>query len=256
MTGPPIGDKPLHPIDEMDIKVTRTAEGVVYACPRKSALPGTKCDECVCVRMSNYEITQRQMARAFAGYDQEAMIRKFRLAHDENYLYVNLLNRPYRIHRSSGAVTRTDGAETCEAGFNEAMTLYDVLCASQPDCAAAGEFVSINHLVNAAGKPEQSGGLSARQTALFDHREDALSRACEALGGVKWGKGDVAYQLPLFDFLPAAIQFWSSDEEFPASLRLLWDKNVLQFMHFETVWYAAGHLMERLEELTSAPLLT
>lgn len=246
-----LAGQPMHPIDQLEIKVTETEEGTVYECPQKSALKRTVCDYCVCKRMSNYEITKRQMARAFAQYDQEAMIRKFHLSGDGEYLYIRFLNRPYRIHRRSGTVTWSEDGfiSSTEAGFNEAMTLYDVLCNAKENCAPTGEFVHLNHLVNAAGKPEQSGKLTERQTRLFDHREAALARACEKLGGVKYGKGDVAYRLPLFDFLPAALQFWNSDEEFPASLQLLWDKNVLDFMHFETVWYAAGYLLDRLQEL-------
>lgn len=244
-----LAERPMHPVDRLEIKVTETENGTSYTCPQKSALPGTVCDWCVCKRMSNYEITQRKMARAFAEYDQEAMIRKFQLSADGSYLYINFLSRPYRIHRRSGDVTWMDGGNLREAGFNEAMTIYDVLCNSREDCAAGGEFATINHLMKAAGKPEHSGKLTEQQTRLFDHREAALARACEKLGGVKYGKGDVAYRLPLFDFLPAALQFWSSDDEFPASLQLLWDKNILDFMHFETVWYATAHLLDRLQEL-------
>lgn len=202
-------------------------------------------------RVSNYEITKRRMARSFTRYDQAEMIRKFHLAQDEEYLYIRFLNRPYRIHRAEGtAAWSEDGfASSVEAGFNEAMTLYDVLCNAKEGCAPAGEFVSLGCLVNAASKPEQDGSLTGRQARLFDHREAELSRACERLGGVKFGKGDVAYRLPLFDFLPVALQFWNSDDEFPASLRLLWDRNVLDYMHFETAWYAAGHLLDRLQEL-------
>ena len=58
--------------------------------------------------------------------------------------------------------------------------------------------------------------------------------ACEKLGGVPVGKADVGYQLQLFEFLPVRLNFWNSDEEFPASLRLLWDFNLLDFMHYET----------------------
>ncbi|MBD5152363.1 MAG: DUF3786 domain-containing protein [Oscillibacter sp.] len=244
-----LAGRPMHPVDRMEIKVAESENGTVYTCPQKSALPGTVCDWCVCKRMSNYEITQRKMARAFAEYDQEAMIRKFHLSADGSYLYINFLNRPYRIHRRSGDVTWMDGGSLREAGFEDAMTIYDVLCNAREGCAAAGEFASINHLMKAAGKPEQNGVLDARQIRLFDHREQALSQACRALGGTEYGKGDVAYRLPLFDFLPAAVQFWSSDDEFPASLQLLWDKNILDFMHFETVWYAAGYLLDRLQEL-------
>jgi len=249
-----LAGRPIHPVDQLGIKVSETENGTVYECPQKSTLQNTACDYCVCKRMSNYEITKRQMARAFAQYDHEAMIRRFRLTGDAEFLYVRFLSRLYRLDRHSGAVVWSeDGfATSVEADFREAMTLYDVLCNAREDGVPAGEFVNISHLVNAASKPETSGKLTARQTRLFDHREAELSWACEQLGGTKYGKGDVAYRLPLFDFLPVALQFWNSDDEFPASLHLLWDKNIIQFMHFETVWYAAGHLLDRLQELVES----
>jgi len=44
------------------------------------------------------------------------------------------------------------------------------------------------------------------------------------------------------------IQYWNSDEEFPASLQLMWDKNVLQYMRYETTWFAAMHVLNRVKE--------
>lgn len=199
-------------------------------------------------RVSNYELTKRRMAAEFAKYDQAEMLRKFRLDSDGDYLYLRFLSRPYRVHRREGTVSWSeDGFRTAvEAGFNEAMTLYDVLCCSKPDCAPAGELVNLRSL----GRVGTIGtGSPLRPAGCFDGRERELARACERLGGTRYGKGDVACRLPLFDFLPVAVQFWSADEDFPSSLELLWDKNILDFMHYETVWYAAGHLLARLREL-------
>ena len=72
-----------------------------------------------------------------------------------------------------------------------------------------------------------------------------------SVGGALLARGDVAYQLNLFDFLPVSIAFWHSDEEFPASLQILVDRNILDFMHYETAMFALSHLMECLEALCS-----
>ncbi|MDE7245935.1 MAG: DUF3786 domain-containing protein [Oscillospiraceae bacterium] len=244
-----VAGRPMHPIEQLDIKATETGDGIVYECPEKSTLKKTVCDYCVCKRMSNYEITKRQMARAFAQYDQEKMAQKFHLDGDKDYLYIRCLNRTYQIRRTDGTVTWEENGIVREAGFNETMTFYDLLCNAKDGCSLSGEFTAIGNLVNAANNPGSGGSLTARQTRLFDHRETELSRACEQLGGVPCGKGDVAYRLPLFDFMPVILQFWNSDDEFPASLQVLWDKNTTDFMHFETVWYALGHLLDRLQEL-------
>lgn len=200
---------------------------------------------------SNYEITQRQMESAFAGYDQDAMIRKFRIRHDTQYLYLRFLRRDYRIDRGSGVAEWSDDGfvTTTAAGFNEAMTFYDLLCNAKENCRTAGSFVNMKSLSAIKGSSASVGSSYYDQTAqLFDHKDAALRSACRRLGGVEMSRGDVAYQIPLFDFLPCVFQFWNSDEEFPASIALFWDKNILDFMHYETVWYAASHLLERIRE--------
>ena len=59
----------------------------------------------------------------------------------------------------------------------------------------------------------------------------------------------MAYRLPLFDFLPVILQFWDSDEEFEPVLKIMWDENLLDYMHYETSYLALGHLWKRMEEL-------
>lgn len=48
--------------------------------------------------------------------------------------------------------------------------------------------------------------------------------------------------------VPVWVQFWHSDEEFAPRLRYLWDENALQFIRYETMWYAVGLLLERIKE--------
>lgn len=73
------------------------------------------------------------MAKVFLKYDRETMIKKFDLSYDENFLYLVCLNRNYRISCQTGQVSWSeDGFRTEEsAGYNEAMTIYDVLCSSK-----------------------------------------------------------------------------------------------------------------------------
>ena len=49
--------------------------------------------------MSNYETMKDRMSSHFLEYDQEKMIRKFALDHDEKYLYIFFVGRKYRINR-------------------------------------------------------------------------------------------------------------------------------------------------------------
>ena len=87
-----------------------------------------------------------------------------------------------------------------------------------------------------------------RSAAFLDEHFHGLAAACEALGGVPEGRGDAAYRIPMFPFLPIQFAFWRADEEFPPEIKIFWDTNVLDFLHYETLWFAAGHLLKRLEE--------
>ena len=202
-------------------------------------------------RISNYEITKRRVQGDFLKYDQEKMIRKFNLQSDENYLYIKFIGHLYRIDRKTGYLEWSEnGFVTCEEGdFNEALTIYDLLCDSKENCQASGDYINLKSLSALQASSKKLGdGLFDGKDKIFDHQNEALCRACENLGGSKVGKGDVAYEIPLFDFLACRIQFWNSDEDFDAQLQVFTDKHILQFMRYETVWYAQSHLMKRLTE--------
>ena len=68
------------------------------------------------------------------------------------------------------------------------------------------------------------------------------------MGGTPLPQGDVAYAIELFDSLSIGIQLWLGDEEFPPSLRFLWDENALMYIRYETMYYARGLLLQRLAE--------
>ena len=206
---------------------------------------------CACKRMSNYEIMKQQMQSEFLKYDQEKMIQKFHLQHDSDYIFMEFLGKRYQIQRKNGKIRWSEDAFVTseEAGYNEAMTIYDVLCYSKEDCYPSGEFVNMKSLSTIQGGSVAVGNSLFNETEKqFDHRDAALANACERLKGIKAGKGDVAYQIPVFDFLPVIFQFWNSDEDFAASLQLLVDKNILDYMHYETVWFAMSHLLSRIKE--------
>lgn len=205
------------------------------------------------MQKSNYEIMRDQMRKQFLQYDQSSMIRKFNLRADSDYLYIRFWNRNYRLGRKTGIVEwSSDGFATCApADYNESMSIYDVLCCSKPDCHLSGNFMPSSSLKGIVHTGFNAGGGSMfrKYTEAFDAvAPEKLADACEALGGKPEGRGDVAYRLQMFDFLPVLFTFWKSDEDFPAEITLFWDENILSFMHYETIWFAAGHLMSRLLE--------
>ena len=199
--------------------------------------------------MNNYEITKKRMQKEFLTYDQKRIIQKFYLHSDGNYIYLKFVNAPYRINRSNGCVEKAGNVSPAwqEAGHNEAMTIYDILCCAKENCRTSGEFVPIQNLSAVQTGAAYAGkGLLDHYVDLFDHREKTLVKALEQLDGIKEKSGDVCYKIPVFGELALLFRFWNSDEEFPASLQILCDKNMLDFMHYETIWFLASYIVERL----------
>jgi len=188
------------------------------------------------------------MEKQFTRYDQNEMIRKFRLPYTKDFLFISFAGERFRIHRSSGKVELCSDAGFSHAGFNESMTIFDVLCCSKPDCHLSGEFTTVTNLPGIAKTSAPGMNLYADTARFFTNRCDDLRLACMKLNGVEQAVGDVSFQIPLFDFLPVVLQFWDADDEFDACLKIMWDKNTLDFLHFESTFYAMSHLLKRLTD--------
>ena len=198
--------------------------------------------------MSNYDLMQSQAQKLFLTYDISPMIKKYGLSEDADFTYIPFLGENFRICRKTGLVERLWGDTAAPAGFEEAMTVYDILCYARPEAALSGEFCSVMQLEGIAKSSNPGGFMLSKFSRRLEGRSDDLRKICESLGGTPYPVGEVAYQIPLFPFLPIVLQFWDGDEDFPGQLMIKWDKNILQYMHFETTFYAAGCLLQRIAD--------
>lgn len=198
--------------------------------------------------VSNYELTRNKMEQEFVRYDQEQMIEKFHLDHTQDHLFITFVGETYRIGRKTGKVELClpDGKGYAHAGFDESMTIFDVLCCSKPGCHLSGQYATVTNLPGIANIAAPGTGSYAGTARIFANKCNELRQACERLHGIPQEVGDVAYLIPLFDFMPVMLQFWDADDEFDAALKIMWDTNTLDFMHFETTFYAANHFLKRL----------
>lgn len=202
------------------------------------------------MRESNYEQTKRAAQQRFLAHDQRSMMEKFGLRADADFLYVRFVARDYRIGRADGVTEWSDDGfcTAREAGFDETLTLFDVLCCAKEGCRLSGRFAA----ARGGAVSEPGSGLFRDEARFLDEHAALLPEALARLGGVPETVGDVAARLPLFEFLPVILQLWRADDEFSADLRFLWDENILDYMRFETTFYAAAHLLVRLREELAA----
>ena len=198
----------------------------------------------------NYEYTKEKIRPEFLKYDQGTMIRRFRLKHDGDYLYLPFVGSEYRIRRQTGEVEKLtgqgDSVRTEPADYSEALSIYDILCYSRSDATLSGRWSLVNSLPG-VGQNSGLGDNSLNHHAQYvDQHPDAYKPACEAIGGKEVPCGDIGYEIPVYPFYPIRLRFYHSDEEFPAQMSVLFDENTLNYMHYETTFYVVGCLMRAI----------
>ena len=195
--------------------------------------------------MDNYEVSRDRAQRYFLSFDQEKLLNTWHLRHNDAFIYTDFLGQGYRICRTTGEVFyHKDGKQ---ADFNVVLSIFDLLCHESREKTVTGRFAPVNSL---KGNAAVGVGTDFHTpfAACIDRNPEVFCRACESLGGTPVHMGDIGYRFPVFANLDVILKFYHSDEDFPASITLLWEENMLQFVYYETVFYIAGALLRQLGE--------
>jgi len=201
--------------------------------------------------MDNYVRALEYARGLFMKWNQEGIIARCRLRHDKDYLYLNFLGEPWRIERASGIPQCISSDAAVNANFSEGLSIYDYLCGEAPFPALSGRFCPVNSLPHVAQSSPSAGDFHQRYADYFQEHIPALQAALDGMGIAPFPQGDIACLFPVFDGFNAVFQFWEGDEEFPPSVRFLWDENSQGYLKFETLYYVMGCFLERLKNRIS-----
>ena len=202
---------------------------------------------------SNYDLQVDIGIKIFLEYDQALLIRKFSLQADESWIYLTYMNIPCRIERATGRIDEKVNGQWIECrNYSTVMTIYDLLCYHKGSTAPAlfHQWCTVGTFV-VTGVTD-TGTFTKKAAALFDGHLEELKTACEKLGGIhekRMAGADLTCRIPVTSFFPVLLQFWEGDDEFLPKLQLMWDRNAISFLHFETTFYLQGDLLERLRNL-------
>lgn len=202
---------------------------------------------------SNYDLQVDIGRRLFLAFDQDQIIRKFRLRADDGWIFLTYLNTPCRVSRTDGRIEELrDGFWHECRSFSTVMTIYDLLCHHRGTHAPvlSGSWCTVGTFIVTG--VSATGIFTHKTAALFDGQPERLALACRQLGGEiqpPMAGADLTCRFAVTPFFPVLLQFWSGDEDFPAQLMLLWDRGSMDYLHFETTFYLQGDLLERLSAL-------
>ena len=181
----------------------------------------------------------------FLRWDQAHMIERFSLEHSDETMFILFYDSKYSIDRKTAQVCRCE--DQSPAGFNEVLSIYDMLCYAKEDACLAGEWRTLSTLDPHSNFGSAASSPYSNVERHFLGKVSQLRAACSALGGTAYSKADVGYRFNAFPWLPTVFQFWDGDEEFMPRLNFLFDANTLSYIHFETAWYVAGHLLDLID---------
>ena len=195
--------------------------------------------------MSNYDHMLEAARQRFLCYDTAQLASRAGIRALADSLCTTFFAQQVRIDCVTGQIT-LDGEA---ADFVQGLSVYDWLCDRRPGAAAANEFCPVGSLPGVFVGGSGLGIVPAKLAQKIHQNPDGFCRACEIMQGQPVSMGDLGYRIEIFPGLPMCLKFYFGDEEFPPSLTLLWDRNILHFVRYETVYYIAGCLQERLLQL-------
>ena len=200
--------------------------------------------------MDNYATMLDAARQHFLEYDIGLLTARNGVTDRSEYLHTRFFAEEVLIHKRTGHITVSGR----EAAFAEGLSIYDWLCDRKADAVAAEEFCTVNSL---PGVLVSGSGLmmrAPRLAVMIDAAPETFQKCCVALEGTAVPFGDLGFRLPVFPDLPMVLKFYFGDGEFAPTMTFLWDRNILRFIRYETVYYIAGCLERRLRQMMSGEI--
>ena len=198
---------------------------------------------------SNYDALCEAWRQKSLNWDYEDRYRALNLpGYGEDILPITYYGVEYGIDRRDGRIRELAHPEK-KMSFNAAMAIYHLFYYSAKQPANSGVWVPFREVKGAAAfDPAFQARELAPFAKAFDGKLPALKEAGTALGFTPIPNSDAGFEALAFDCMPLRFLFWDGDEEFPARANVLFDANITQFTHEETVVLIAEDGLMRLVE--------
>lgn len=202
----------------------------------------------------NYAMVCEKWRKIFLEMDMDELAQRFGLETDSDALYITFFCEKYRLDRRTGMITLVADPEN-RLKFNTLMCIYHLFYYSKPGAKINGTFVPFRQVKGASPfDPAFQRTVLKPLAATFSGHVDLLEDACRQLNGRPIRQGDVGCVIDAFDCVPATVIFWDGDDEFEAQANMLFDADITEFLHKETVVCLASELADHLVRRSGLPL--
>lgn len=205
-------------------------------------------------RSDNYQELCRRWQSIYLAMDRNELKARFNLRADDSAHYITYYQDEYRLDQRDGSLALVSDPDKA-ISFNTAMAIYTLFYYSKPWARVRGEFVPFREVKRAAPfAPAFQRMIVDPFCKAFSGRTELLKAACEALRGRPVSQGGVGAVFHAFDWMPVRMTFWDSDDEFDAQATILFDADITDFLHEESVVCIGADLVRRLSEEAGLPV--
>lgn len=195
---------------------------------------------------SNYEKLCEDWRKKFLTWEHKKIFEHLQLpGYFEDHLELTYFHVPYAIDRATGVITNLENPQE-ENTFSTQMAIYHLLYYSKEHPSNSGEWVPFRQVKGAGAFDTAFTRMVLKPFAeAYNGRMDELVAAGNRLGFQRLSHGDVSFYVEAFDCIAMKFIFWDGDDEFPAQFNILFDQNITDFTHEETVVLIAEDGVDR-----------
>lgn len=160
----------------------------------------------------------------------------------------------YTIDRSDGRIFETEKPNKA-LDITTRLVIYHLFYYSKKNPTNTNNYIPLHELKRAA----PFNDAFKKQTLLpfaktFEGKTQSLLEAGEKLGFTRLSYSDAGFQAMAFSCIPIRFLFWDGDDEISAQANILFDENITDFTHEETVICLAANGVSRLVEAANLTL--
>ena len=194
----------------------------------------------------NYQALIPQWREKFLTLDILDKARQLELTVSGDSIYISYYNRDYVVSVSTGEIKNRRDPNAYIPHY-DALFIYHLFWFSKENPKVSGEMIPFRDVKGAAVFDPAFQKLVLKPLAAeFNGRLNEFKAACESLGGEPISYGDAAYLITVCGKLKSSVIFWDGDDEFPATANILFDKNITDFTHVETVVTVGSDLAQAI----------